>query len=144
MRGDGIRYQGAVVRGQQLLLIKYQPHSGDGFWLFPGGSREKETPEECVARELHEETGLHVEVGRILLEEPGRDDGLYYLWRTYLCTAEDGDPQPGVEPEAEHQGFISEVGWFDLADVTSWNPELQGDSITSPQVLKLRAILGFA
>ena len=143
MRGDGVRYQGAVVREHRLLLIKYQPHSGDAFWLLPGGGREEETPEECVSRELHEETGLRVHVERVLLEEPAGDDALYYAWRTYLCSAAEGDAQPGSEPEAQHLGFISAVGWFDLANESSWDGELKEDSITYPQVMKIRALLGY-
>jgi len=68
VRGDGVRYQGALVRQGTLLLIEYQERTGRTFWLFPGGGRESETAEECVAREMREETGLRVAVGRRMLD----------------------------------------------------------------------------
>ena len=143
VRGDGIRYQGAVVRGGQLLLIRYRPSSGEPFWLFPGGGREDETPEECVARELHEETGLRVQVERLLLEVAADEEGIYRVWRTYLCSAEEGEARPGFEPGDEHMGSIIAVGWFDLSDQDSWNADLVSDSIAYPQLEKIRTLLGY-
>ena len=45
-----IRYQGAIVRDDHLLLIKHREHtSGHAYWVIPGGGREEgETEEECV------------------------------------------------------------------------------------------------
>ena len=143
VRGDGVRYQGAVVRGQWLLLIQYQPRSGEPYWLLPGGGREDETPEECVARELQEETGLCVQVEQLLLEEPVAKDTLYRTRHTYLCSAAEGDARPGSEPGMEYLGFISAVRWFDLADEGSWGAELVRDPITYAQVAKIRAMLGY-
>jgi ADP-ribose pyrophosphatase YjhB (NUDIX family) len=141
-----IRYQGAIVRDHQMLLIRHQDHAtGRSCWVVPGGGREAgETEEACVAREMSEETGLTVTVERLVLEETdGR--GVYQLRRTYLCTAEAGEAQPGYEPEPDAAALygIAEVRWFDLRDPASWDPLAVADPITHPQLQRLRAVLGY-
>jgi hypothetical protein len=53
-----IRYQAAVVLDDHLLLLKVlDGRSGKLFWVFPGGGQEPgETEEECIEREMREET----------------------------------------------------------------------------------------
>ena len=66
------RYQGAIIRDHHILLIQQTEHaSGRSYWLLPGGGIEPdETEEDCVQREMWEETGLHVHVQCLLLDEP--------------------------------------------------------------------------
>ena len=58
---------GLVFRSCKLLIT--QRHAGahlGGLWEFPGGKREKgETFEQCLSRELREELGVEVVVGRL-------------------------------------------------------------------------------
>ena len=65
-----VRYQGAVIRDDKILLIRHTEHvSGRSYWVFPGGGREaNETEIECVVREMLEETNLEVSVERLLVE----------------------------------------------------------------------------
>ncbi len=141
-----VRYQGAIVRDHHLLLIRHRDHAtGRSYWVMPGGGREgSETEEACVAREMSEETGLAVTVERLLLEGPD-EAGVYQRRRTYLCTAETGDAQPGYEPEIEAAEVygIAEVRWFDLRDPAGWDPLAVADPITYPQLQRLRALLGY-
>jgi 8-oxo-dGTP diphosphatase len=63
------------ARGRLLLVQRGRPPFR-GRWGLPGGFLEwKERTEECCARETLEETGLHVEVGRLLgvYSAPDRD-----------------------------------------------------------------------
>lgn len=59
---------GAVLTDEsgRLLLIRRANDPGRGLWSLPGGRVEPgETDEQAVVREVAEETGLTVEVGRL-------------------------------------------------------------------------------
>jgi mutator protein MutT len=60
---------GAVVRDQhgRLLLVRRGHPPAEGRWSLPGGRVEPgETPAQAARREVREETGLEVEIGRLL------------------------------------------------------------------------------
>ncbi len=95
----------------KILLVKmtYQQFHP---WGLPGGSLEySETPEAGVVREVHEETGLEVEVERLLLVKTWSPDkvGLYYL-----CKVKAGTFEPSDE--------VSEYGYFSMADLPDVRP----------------------
>jgi len=131
-----------------VLLIRHREHeTGRSYWLFPGGGIEPgETDEACVAREMREETNVEVVVERLLYEEQTPQSNIYLRRRTFLCTIASGEPVPGYEPEIEAQENygIVEVRWFDLRDIVSWGDVLTTNAITYPQLLRLRAALGYA
>jgi 8-oxo-dGTP diphosphatase len=63
-----VRAVGAIISDpqQRLLLIKRGNEPGRGLWSLPGGRVEPgESDEEAVAREVAEETGLVVTVGKL-------------------------------------------------------------------------------
>ncbi|HRJ45560.1 MAG: NUDIX domain-containing protein [Caldilineaceae bacterium] len=142
-----IRYQGAIVRDGQILLIRQRQHdTGESYWLFPGGGREEgETEDGCVQREMWEETNLHVSVERLLLDEPTESGAVYTRRRTFLCTVLAGVAAPGYEPEEDAAASygIVEVGWFDLADESGWPVLVKEDNITYPQLLGVQRALGY-
>ncbi|MFF4448221.1 NUDIX domain-containing protein [Streptomyces sp. NPDC001502] len=60
------RVTGIVIEDGQILLLD-QDTDGDRSWSLPGGKVEPgETLEEALRREMLEETGVEVEVGRLL------------------------------------------------------------------------------
>ena len=95
----------------KILLVKMtyqQVHP----WGLPGGSLEySETPEDGVVREVQEETGLEIEVNKLLLVKTWSPDkvGLYYL-----CKIKAGSFQPSDE--------VSEHGYFSMADLPDVRP----------------------
>lgn len=130
------RYQAAIMRGSQILLIRHENHHGARtYWLLPGGGREGgESEEECVRREMREETGLEVRVERLLEEHDSTHPNLVYAhYKTYLCTPVSGEAQPGYEPELEASSIykIAEVRWVDIWDESGWDPLMRDDPITA-------------
>jgi ADP-ribose pyrophosphatase YjhB (NUDIX family) len=103
-----------------------------------------ETEEECVRREIREETNLNVRIINLLLDEPEPTQSTY-LWRkTYLCASDGGEASPGIEPEPDAASYysIAEVKWFDLYDETTWDTELAADPITCGQLRRIQQQLG--
>ncbi len=143
-----IRYQGAVIRDDHILLLKQTEHArGRSYWLLPGGRIEPdETEENCVQREVLEETGLHVQVQRLLLDEPNIVGRSYQRRKTFLCAVLNGEARPGYEPEAEYATAYSfiEVGWFDLRHPTNWPDQIVHDHITYPLLQQIQGALGYS
>jgi len=142
-----VRYQGAIIDDDHILLIKHMPlQGGSPYWVIPGGGIEDgETETECVAREMKEETNLDVEVIGLIVDEPGRPGEPYQRLKTYRCKPVGGTASPGYEPElgAASQYAISEVKWFDLRDSSEWGKRLIDDPFTYPQMGQIRAKLGY-
>lgn len=141
------RYQALIVDRDHVLLIKHREHeTGHSYWVIPGGGRDgDETEEQCVIREVREETNLEVEILGLLFNEPGHPDGMYHWRKTYLCKPIRGTPSPGVEPELEasEKYSITQVRWFDLQDESEWGQALLSDPFTYPQLLRARKKLGY-
>ena len=141
-----IRYQGAILGedGRILLIQQHEHASGRIYWLIPGGRREEgESEEECVRREMYEETNLHVVVERLLLDEPGHPGASHQRAKTYVCRPLGGVAQPGYEPEPEFASAYSftAVGWWDLRDEGTWDTLILNDPITAGILRQIRAAL---
>jgi 8-oxo-dGTP pyrophosphatase MutT (NUDIX family) len=141
------RYQGAIIRDHQVLLLKQTEHaSGRSYWQIPGGRIEPdETEEQCVQREMLEETGLEVQIDLLLLDEPSPSDSIYQRWKTYRCSILAGEARPGSEPEADLADAYSftEVGWFDLQGPGTWDARLGADSYIAAWLHRIREALGY-
>ncbi len=141
------RYQGAIIFDHHILLIQHRRHAdGRTYWVFPGGGIEAdESEEECVLREMKEETNLEVTIEAVLFDEPGHPDGIYEWRKTYLCRPVSGVASPGYEPEPEASNdyAITEVRWFDLRSEEEWGEDLVKDAITYSQLVNVRERLGY-
>ncbi len=72
-----VSVKGVVVRDGLVLLL----HNERQEWELPGGRLElQETPPECVAREIAEETGWVVSTGPILDASEGAVSAKHGAW----------------------------------------------------------------
>jgi len=108
-----------VVHRGRILLAQRGHEPAEGLWTFPGGVVELgETLEEAAAREVSEECGVRVRVGkplttvdRIFRDEEGRVE-YHYVIVEMLAEFLGGEPKPASD--------IRQVGWFsadEMADV---------------------------
>ena len=135
------RYQAAIVRNGQLLLVRCQFADGQAFWMLPGGGREDGEDElACVIREVEEETHLRVRVDRLLSDVPAvPPDGTYIRWRTYHCSVISGEAAPGGGEGAS--AALVAVRWLPLADDSAWPIEIRADQFLYPQLTALVDLL---
>ena len=107
---------GAVVRrGSDILLIRRGRGPGRGRWSLPGGRVDfGETLREAVAREVLEETGVEVTVGRFLgwVERMGdRPAPYHYVILDFAADVLQPDVSPCPGDDA------AEAAWVPLADI---------------------------
>jgi len=135
------RYQAVILRDDDaLLLVRCLFRDGTDWWMLPGGGREAETEEQCIVREVREETGLDVHVERLLLDQPAEPaDGTYVRWRTYLCRVDGGDAAPGGGEGAN--ATLVEIMWLPLFDAAAWPADIRDDPFLSPQLRAFGAAL---
>jgi 8-oxo-dGTP diphosphatase len=96
----------------RVLLIRRASDPYEGQWALPGGFVEVgETLEDAAAREAEEETGLRVEIVRLLgvYSNPNRDPRGHNVSCAYLARA------PGGEPSAASDA--TEVAFLDPSTV---------------------------
>lgn len=140
------RYQGAILRDAHILLISYtERQSGHFYWAMPGGGIEPgESAEECVRREMKEETCLEVRVERLLFSDESEPGGPYQRIDTYLCALVSGEAAPGYEPESESASLyrIGAVRWVDLRCSETWGPGVEDNRFVYPLLLRIREELG--
>ena len=86
-----------------VLLIRRGSDPYEGQWALPGGFVEVgETLEAAAAREAEEETGLEVEIIRLVgvYSDPDRDPRGHNVSVAYLARAQQGEPS-GASDAAE-------------------------------------------
>jgi 8-oxo-dGTP diphosphatase len=117
MTGRRIPCVGAVVHDTagRLLLVRRGHPPSPGTWSVPGGRVEPgETDPEATAREVLEETGLAVTVGRLAgsVERTAPTGGVYRI-NDYVCT-----PALGADVTAVRGGDdADDARWFTPSEV---------------------------
>lgn len=101
--GRNVRCVGAVVHDAQgrLLLVRRASEPGRGLWSLPGGRVEPgESDEQAVTRELAEETGMTVSVGRHVdtVTRPAPDGSVFDI-HDYACRCVGGSLRPGSDAD---------------------------------------------
>ena len=99
-----------ILRGDEVLVTR-RPRGGHmaGKWEFPGGKIEKgETPRAALRREILEELGCRVSVGRRICRVCYRYPGKSVRLDFFRCRVLEGEPK-GVEGQR--------VRWVKRADL---------------------------
>jgi len=98
----------AIIFDEQgrILLFKHTYRKFE--WGIPAGGLEyNEQPEQAIVREFFEETGMELQVERILLAESSKED--HNISLIYLCKITSGTFKESHE--------ISEMKYFDVDDL---------------------------
>ncbi len=111
---------GVVVwRGDQVLLIRRGRPPKQDEWSLPGGSQELgETVAQAARREVHEETGVHIDVRDVVavVDLIDRDDDgrirFHYTLVDVLAEWHDGTARAGDD--------AAEVAWSTLEQLSNF------------------------
>jgi 8-oxo-dGTP diphosphatase len=115
-RAIRIRVGVLIWRDGEVLLVRHEK-GGRSYWLVPGGGVDPgETMVETAARELLEETGYSVDVGRLLLVCEAIDpkpDGRHIVNAVYAATVRGGTLTVGVDDKS-----LRDARWHPLQALT--------------------------
>lgn len=108
-----------VMDQQGRILLVRQHHENRDIWMVPGGGIEEgESAAEAAAREILEETGLEIEVGKLVwhVEEVSQRGQRFVNF--FLGQLKGGNLALGADPEfdAEHQ-VLREVRFMSREEV---------------------------
>jgi len=115
-KNPSLTCDGLVLRDGKVLLVKRGREPFRGCHALPGGFVEYgESTEDCVVREIREETGLDTEVLRLVgaYSEMGRDPRGHFVTLLYLLREKGGSLEAG--DDADSAGFFALSDLPDLA-----------------------------
>lgn len=100
------------INNNEILLIKRKNEPYKDCWALPGGFMEiNETLKECAIRELHEETGLCIDIEKLetvtILDDVNRDSRGRVISVVYFSTVEEN-------AKAIASDDAKELEWFDV------------------------------
>ncbi len=104
-------------KGRFLVAQRRFDDRFGGLWEFPGGTREPgESLETCVRREIQEELGIEVEVGKELSTFEDEIPTLKICVHLFNCNIVKGTPQP-IECQALRWVALEGLSLLPLAQV---------------------------
>jgi len=117
---------GIVVDDDTLLLIRRRNPPFKGLWALPGGFVDVgETCEAACVREISEETGLEVEIKKLVgvYSDPGRDPRGHTVSTVFLCEIIGGELSAG-----DDAGEAKFVSLDELPNLAFDHGEIVGDA----------------
>ena len=103
----------------KILMVK-QYHEGREFWLLPGGGIELgENSKEAAKREMFEETGLEVSIGKLIwhIEEVSTERGMRFV-NFFLGEIISGVVQLGYDPEFNQDNqVLRDIRYFTREEI---------------------------
>jgi ADP-ribose pyrophosphatase YjhB (NUDIX family) len=110
----GVRVAVANEDGKLLLVRHHYAAEGKDVWMLPGGAIEEgETSRDSAIREVLEETGLVIHVGRLLwhVEEVSETRGQRFV-NFFAASVIGGQPELGEDPELGDAQVLDRIGFF--------------------------------
>lgn len=110
-----------IKSGSKVLLVKRRFDPGSGRWSIPGGLIELgETVREAALREVYEETGLTVKLGKLLniVDYIERDEkGAVRFHYILICFSAYVEDTPSIKPSEE----VAEAVWVEESEVLNYD-----------------------
>jgi len=106
------------VNDDKIVLVKRKNPPYKGWWALPGGIVEYgETVEEAVKREVGEETGLEIEIEKLVnvYSDPKRDPRGHFISICFLCRKTGGTLRAATDAANVSTFSLKEVKNLKLA-----------------------------
>jgi len=106
------------VNDDKIVLVKRKNPPYKGWWALPGGIVEYgETVEEAVKREVCEETGLEIEIEKLVnvYSDPKRDPRGHFISICFLCRKTGGTLRAATDAANVSTFSLKEVKNLKLA-----------------------------
>ena len=130
-----VRCAGIVIKDNKILLVK-SDYDNKIYWILPGGGLHiGESLKGCVKREVFEETGIKVKVGKLIFIDETCSQQSPMIHFTYLCEPQNDDLILGSDPD-QKRDVIKDVKYFDMSDI----PKM--DNFTPP-IMKKYLLIAF-
>ncbi|MCS6820282.1 MAG: NUDIX hydrolase [Microscillaceae bacterium] len=115
-----LRVSGICIQNEKILLIKHQYlGKGNYLWSPPGGGMYfGETAHQTLKREFAEETGLIIEVGKLLFVNEFLDPPLHAIELFFEVSIIGGTLKQGFDPELTSRNqIIQEVRFLSVTEL---------------------------
>lgn len=124
-----------ILDDKRRVLMVRQHHEGKDIWMVPGGGIEEgENSSQAGAREVLEETGLKVKMGKLIwhVEEVSDKRGQRFV-NFFLAELEGGKLELGMDPELDKNSqVLREVRFMsreEMCDLEVLYPEYLKDEL---------------
>lgn len=115
-----VRVCGICIQDHKVLMLSHRGiGSTDTFWCPPGGGVQfGETTHQALIREFKEETGVEIEISRLLFVNEFMQPPLHALELFFEVKIIGGKIQMGIDPEMlSSQQIIQDLRWMSIEDI---------------------------